>query len=153
MIPVSRISSAGFCSSNVGGSLWISHFSSVSGCSPPSIASPNTLKRRPRVFSPTGVLMPLPVAVTSMSLQRPSLEASIIQRTVSLPICCATSITHFLSPLLTSSASLIAGRFSSSNATSTTGPITCIIFPLLLILSPIRRIISFVFSSATSHQR
>ena len=149
MIPVSRISSAGFCSSNVGGSLWISHFSLASGCSLPSIASPNTL----RVFSPTGVLMPLPVAVTSMSLQRPSLEASIIQRTVSLPICCATSITHFLSPLLTSSASLIAGRFSSSNATSTTGPITCIIFPLLLILSPIRRIISFVSSSATSHQR
>ena len=91
--------------------------------------------------------MPLPVAVTSMSLQRPSLEASIIQRTVSLPICCATSITHFLSPLLTSSASLIAGRFSSSNATSTTGPITCIVCPLLLILSPIRRIISFVSSS------
>ena len=25
----------------------------MSGCSPPSIASPNTLKRRPRVFSPT----------------------------------------------------------------------------------------------------
>ena len=132
LIPVSRISTAGFCSSNVGGSLWITIFGASLIGSPSSIVSPSTLKRRPNVFSPTGTLIPLPSAVTSISLWRPSLAASIIHLTTWLPICCATSITHFLSPFCTSRASLIAGNSWFSNSTSTTGPRTWIIFPVFI---------------------
>ena len=132
LIPVSNISWAGFCWSKLGASLWISHLSASSNALPPSIASPKTLNKRPNVSFPTGVFIPLPVATTSMSLESPSLDASITQRTTSFPICCATSITHFLSPFCTSSASLIAGSSPFSNATSTTGPKTCTILPVFI---------------------
>ena len=66
-----------------------------------SRVSPRTLKSRPRVFSPTGTDIPLPVAITSISLQRPSLAASIMQRTTLLPVCCETSITFFLPSCIT----------------------------------------------------
>ena len=71
LIPVSRISTAGFCSSNEGGSRWMTQCSSPSRESPPSTVSPRTLNRRPSVLSPTGTLIPLPVAVTSLSRCRP----------------------------------------------------------------------------------
>ena len=135
LIPVSRISTTGLCSSNVGGFLWISQCSSSSRDSPPSIVSPRTLKRRPSVLSPTGTLIPAPVAVTSMSRQRPSLAESMIQRTVSFPICCDTSITLFFPLFSTASASLIAGSSPFSKITSTTGPMTCTIFPLFIVIT------------------
>ena len=68
LIPVSRISTTGLWSSNDGGSLWITHSGESLIASPSSIVSPSTLKSLPSVFSPTGTLMPAPVAVTSMSL-------------------------------------------------------------------------------------
>src|SRR6056297_1402398 len=49
-------------------------------------------------------------------------------RTVPSPRCCATSSTRRLPPLSHSSALRIAGRWSS-NCTSTTAPITCVILP------------------------
>ena len=134
MIPVSRISATGLCSSNDGGSLWMTHFSPSFNGSPLSIVSPRTLKRRPSVCSPTGTLIPEPVAVTSISLQSPSLEASIMQRTVLFPRCWETSITQRFPSLSTSRASLMHGSSTpSSNSTSTTGPKTCTIFPLFII--------------------
>ena len=72
-----------------------------------SIASPRTLKIRPSVFSPTGTAIPCPVASTSISLYKPSLEANIIQRTTSPPICWATSITQRFPLFITVSASWI----------------------------------------------
>src|SRR5690348_3731471 len=49
-------------------------------------------------------------------------------RTVDSPRCCATSSTRRLPPLVVSSAFRIAGR-SVSNCTSTTAPMTWVIFP------------------------
>ena len=133
MIPVSRISTTGLWSSNDGGSLWITQCSVSSLISSPlSMVSPSTLNRRPRVCSPTGTLIPEPVAVTSMSLQSPSLAASIRQRTSSFPRCCATSIIQVFPLFSTCRASLMHGRFPSSNTTSTTGPMTCTIRPLFI---------------------
>ena len=136
MIPVSNTSTAGLCSSKEGAFLWITQCSlSLAIGSPLSIVSPNTLNRRPRVCSPTGTLIPAPVAVTSISLHSPSLEASMIQRAILFPMCCATSMTQRFPPLSTSSASLIYGSSSLLlNSTSTTGPITCTIFPFVIAL-------------------
>ena len=47
----------------------------------PSIGSPSTLNIRPRVHSPTGTQIPLPVADTSIPRAIPSLPAIIMQRT------------------------------------------------------------------------
>ena len=101
------------------------------------IVSPSTLNRRPRVFSPTGTLIPAPVAVTSIPFCRPSLEASMIQRAMLLPTCWATSMTQRFPPLSTSRASLINGSSSLLlNSTSTTGPMTCTILPFVILLLP-----------------
>ena len=152
LIPVSSTSTTGLWSSKDGGSLWIHQCFSPSKVLPPSKVSPNTLNRRPNVPCPTGTVMPLPVATTSMSLWSPSLAANIIQRTVLLPMCCATSMTQRFPPLSTSSASLINGRSLSSNSTSTTGPMTCTIFPVFIPLSHPLPIFSS-FSSVPSHRR
>ena len=67
LIPVSRTSTTGLCSSKDGGSLWIHQFSFDSTGFPSSIASPRTLNSRPSVAFPTGTVIPAPVAVTSIS--------------------------------------------------------------------------------------
>ena len=51
-------------------------------------------------------------------------------------MCCATSITHFLSPFITSNASLIAGRSSFSNSTSTE-PAAALLLSVLGLEAPI----------------
>ena len=107
LMPVSSISTTGLWSAKLGGSLWMTHFSSPSRLSPPSKVSPSTLNRRPSVFSPTGTAIPFPVATTSISLHSPSLAASIMQRTTSPPICCATSMTQRFPLFITVSASWI----------------------------------------------
>ena len=134
-MPVSSISTAGLCSSNLGGSLCIVQCSSFSRLAPPSIVSPNTLKSLPSVASPTGTLIPSPVATTSMSLLSPSEAVSMIHLTMFPPWCEETSIRHFLPWLSTYRASLIFGTSSSGNRTSTTGPITCIILPFFILIS------------------
>lgn len=52
----------------------------------------------------------------------PSLGESMMQRTVSPPMCWATSITCWVSPRVTVMASLISGSLPSGKTTSTTGP-------------------------------
>ncbi len=98
------------------------------------MVSPSTLNKRPSVLSPTGTLIPAPVAITSISRCKPSLDANIIHLTVLFPICCATSITHRLPLLSTSRASLMYGRSLFSNSTSITGPMTCTILPLFIVI-------------------
>ena len=62
---------------------------------PPSRVSPVTLNNLPRVSVPTGTLIPDPVGTTSISLDKPSLAASMMHLTVLFPMCCAASIMHF----------------------------------------------------------
>ena len=96
------------------------------------MVSPSTLNRRPRFFSPTGTSIPVPSEITGISFCKPSLAESMIQRTISSPICCCTSMIAFSPWLSTCSAVLIFGRGRSSNATSTTGPMTWTIFPICM---------------------
>jgi len=65
LIPVSKTSVAVLSSSNGGGSLWIDQYSLALTSPASSIASPITLKIRPRTSSPTGTLIESPVALTS----------------------------------------------------------------------------------------
>ena len=92
----------------------------------PSIASPTTLNKRPLILSPVGILIALPVEVTSIPLVKPSVESIEIARMEFSPTwACTSSTTRVPSFLRTSSASYMVGRAESlSNATSTTGPIT-----------------------------
>ena len=134
MIPVSSISAAGRCSANVGALRWISHLS-VSGGSgaSPSIGSPRTLNIRPSVLSPTGTLMPRPSAFTVMPRERFSLAPSRMQRTLSPPICRATSMMRSSPRTVTLSASLILGRLPSGKLQSITGPDIAVILPYTLL--------------------
>src|SRR6185503_985828 len=93
-----------------------------------STGSPITLMMRPSRPGPTGTEIGAPVSVTSWLRTRPSVESIAMVRTVDSPRCCATSSTRRLPPFLVSSAFKIAGR-SPSNCTSTTAPMTCVIFP------------------------
>ena len=134
LMPVSRISVVGFCWENAGGSRWIDHFSCASTVPFSSMACPSTLNIRPSVASPTGASMVRPVDSTSSPRPIPSLGESIMQRTVSPPICCATSIMRTCPSGATDRASLISGRLPPSKATSTTGPVTCTTVPLRFIV-------------------
>src|SRR3954465_529960 len=96
-----------------------------------STGSPMTLMMRPSVSSPTGTEIGWPVSETSWPRTRPSEVSIATVRTVFSPRCCATSRTRRLSPFLVSSAFRIAGRWSS-NCTSTTAPMTWVIFPTAL---------------------
>ena len=94
LMPVSRISTTDFCSSKAGAFLWMQSRSFSAEISPsPSMGSPSALNILPRVHLPTGTLMPLPVAMTSMPRAIPSLPAIIMHLTVLAPICASTSMT------------------------------------------------------------
>ena len=134
LMPVSRISVVGFCWANTGGARWIDHFSCASTVPFSSMGCPSTLNIRPSVASPTGASMVRPVDSTSSPRPIPSLGESIMQRTVSPPICCATSIMRTCPSGATDRASLISGRPPPSKATSTTGPVTCTTVPLRFIV-------------------
>src|SRR5882724_10035605 len=97
-----------------------------------STGSPTTLMMRPSVSSPTGTEIGCPVSVTSWPRTRPSLVSIATVRTVDSPRCCATSSTRRLPPFVVSSAFKIAGS-SPSNCTSTTAPMTWVIFPTALV--------------------
>ncbi len=95
-----------------------------------------TFMMRPSVTSPTGTVMPSPVSRTSAPRTRPSVESMAMARTVFSPRCCATSRTRFhgwslIAGLVTVSALKMAGSLPSANSTSTTGPMTCVMRPLL----------------------
>jgi hypothetical protein len=96
--PVSRNSGRVTCSSKewerAGG------WDSLSASTGPrlSMGSPSTLKMRPRVAWPTGIVIGWPVLIASMPRRKPSVASMATQRTQSLPRCCCTS-TVSLSPL------------------------------------------------------
>ena len=109
-MPVSRTSTAGICSMKDGALWWMGHRSASWMGSPPSMGSPNTFSIRPRVFSPTGTWMPLPVAVTLIPRASPSLAASMMHRTRLRPICWAVSMVSVRPSTVTVSASWSLGR-------------------------------------------
>ena len=147
LMPVSRTSCTGRCCVNAGGFLCVSH------CSPctsprPSMGFPSTLKRRPSVAVPTGVLMPILFVSTRISRRRPSPAEIMMQRTLPSPMCCAASMTYGSSEsgMVSSVQSMerMGGRVLSSKKTSATGPITCMIVPVfnsVSILSPFGRLL------------
>src|SRR5438552_7726929 len=107
-----------------------------------STGSPTTLMMRPRHSSPTGTEIGCPVSVTSWPRTRPSEVSIATVRTVDSPRCWATSSTRrpfglvsvFNPALFVSSAFRIAGRWPS-NCTSTTAPMTWVIFPVATAMS------------------
>ena len=98
-----------------------------------STGFPNTSKSLPSVFSPTGTVIGAPVFSTSKPLFKPSLEPMAMVRTTPSPNCCWTSKTSF--PPFRVNASYTFGMLSLGNSTSTTVPIICTIFPVLMSLS------------------
>ena len=136
LMPVSRISTDGLSSGKAGAGRYIPIRSAEgSMSSPPSMGLPSTLNILPRVRSPTGTSMHLPVAVTRIPRASPSLSDSIMQRTTCASRCCATSITLESLPSPTVSASRRCGS-ASSNITSTTGPEILVIMPSFIALLP-----------------
>eukprot|EP00961_Rhodomonas_salina_P273591 3696797-Rhodomonas_salina.2 len=93
-----------------------------------SMGSPITLIMRPRSSGPAGTMMGAPVSTTGCPRTRPSVASIAMVRTVFSPRCCATSSTRRMGCSCTSSALRMAGS-SPSNCTSTTAPMTCVIFP------------------------
>src|SRR3984893_12079390 len=97
-----------------------------------STGSPITLRMRPRVSGPTGIMIGLPVSTTSAPRTSPSVVSIAIVRTTFSPSCCATSRTNVLPLSLRCSALKIAGN-SPSKWTSTTAPMTCVTVPILFL--------------------
>src|SRR5271154_5077445 len=95
---------------------------------------PITFMMRPRVPSPTGTAIGMPVSTTSWPRTRPSVMSMAMVRTVASPRCWATSSTRRLPWLSVSSAFRIAGRWSS-NLTSTTAPMIWEMRPPFLAMS------------------
>ena len=142
LMPVSKISVAGFCSAKLGALRWMGQCGTSSTEPLPSMGRPSGSNIRPSVASPTGAVRPWPVAVTSIPLPRPSLAESMMQRTVDSLTCCATSIVRSVPSAVTVSASCRAGSRPAVNCTSTTGPATRIIFPCIIDLPRIFRCVN-----------
>ena len=132
LMPVSRISVAGFCSAKPGALRWMGQCGSSSTAPLPSMGRPSGSNIRPSVPSPTGEVRPWPVASTGMPLPRPSLAESMMQRTVVSLTCCVTSMVRSVPSAVTVSASCRAGSLPAVNCTSTTGPATRIIVPCII---------------------
>ena len=131
MIPVSRISVSVDCSSNVGAGLWIGKYSFTTGFGLLSMGSPSTLKIRPRVSSPTGIVIGAPVATASIPRTSPSVEPMAIHLTVSSPRCWDTSTTRrFPFFIVMSIASLMLGSLPWLNLISSTAPMIWVILPI-----------------------
>merc|ERR1719348_2396740 len=91
LIPVTRISCSTLMSSNSGASAWIACLLSVAMGPLSSMGSPMTLMILPRVSGPTGIMMGLPVSLTTWPLIRPSVPSMAMVLTVFSPRCWATS--------------------------------------------------------------
>ena len=79
-----------------------------------------TLRMRPRVSGPTGIMIGSPVSTAWAPRTSPSVVSIAIVRTVFSPRCCATSSTSLLPACRHAARCRIAGS-SPSNCTSTTG--------------------------------
>src|SRR6266446_1100401 len=121
---------------NSGAGRWIGKRRLV--CTGPrsSTGSPTTLRMRPKVSGPTGIMIGPPVSTTWVPRTSPSVVSIATVRTVLSPSCCATSRTRVRSPWSMCSALKISGS-SPSKRTSTTAPMTWVIVPMLfLAMSP-----------------
>ncbi len=134
-MPVSSILSAGTISVKPG-AFWCMGRYSFAFTSPlPSMGWPTTLNMRPRVSSPTGISMGIPVGVTWQPRERPSVEARAMQRTVLPPSSCTTSAVTEPWPFSSSTASYMAGSCPWGKRTSTTGPTTLQTVPFSILFS------------------
>ena len=135
-MPVSNDCTRTSISVNGGGSRWIGRRCSARTGPRSSTGWPTTLKIRPRVSLPTGTAIGAPVFFTGWPRTRPSVESIEMQRAVSSPRCCATSITRLsgrssIAGLVRVSAVYTGGSAPAGNSTSTTGPMTCSTRPCL----------------------
>ena len=101
--------------------------------------SPKTLKSLPKVLSPTGTFIGLPVSIASAPLTSPSVDDIDIHLTISSPICWLTSA---ISGLPFKSILIALRRFGREfclNLISRTGPIICTTLPIFWfsIISPL----------------
>src|SRR3954469_11504022 len=130
LMPVSKISIFADSSPNSGGSRWIGQRSPLAA-SFPSTGSPMTFQMRPSVWSPTGTEIDVPVSVTSVPRERPSVESIATARTRSSPRCCCTSAISSPRSVWMLSAELISGSRLGNTASRTT-PLISTMLPLLL---------------------
>ena len=132
LIHVSKISVSVLCCAYVGALRWIGIFlTSSPSASFPSIGCPKTLNILPSVALPTGTEIGCLVSIASIPLLTPSVGPIATQRTISSPICCATSTTNKSSPFWISIAVFNAGKLLSLlNWISITGPLALIILPI-----------------------
>src|SRR3712207_3727610 len=91
---------------------------------------------RPRAASPTGTAIGAPVSTISIPRIAPSVDDIATARTMLRPMCCCTSATSRIrspaSVLASSSSALYnSGSVSDSKATSSTGPMTWTILPVV----------------------
>src|SRR4051794_7506250 len=152
-MPVIRISASVDWSMNSGAALWIGERRLVMTGPRSSTGSPITLRVRPSVSGPTGIMIGLPVSTTSAPRTSPSVVSIATVRTVFSPRCCATSSTRVRAALSTCSADRIDGR-SPSNRTSTTAPMIWVIVPTLLwvVLAAIPQSFSFSVIASAAKQ-
>src|SRR5690348_7527350 len=117
---------------NSGADLWIGERCLVTTGPRSSTGSPMTLRMRPSVSGPTGIMIGSPVSTTSAPRTSPSVVSIAIVRTVFSPSCCATSRTRVRPLFSMCSAFWIAGK-SPSKCTSTTAPITWVTVPMVFL--------------------
>src|SRR6185295_11442313 len=131
--PVSKTSTSVVWSSKDGGSRWIGSMTSAFTGPFRSIGRPRTSNTRPRVASPTGTVMGLPVSTARVPRARPSVVVMATERTQLLPRCWATSHTSGSWPSRSiSTAFRIAGSAPAGNSMSTTGPVIWMTCPSLM---------------------
>ena len=137
LMPVSNISVLDSSWSKAGALRWMPQRSLTSSSSPSSRLrqSPRALNTWPLVTSPTGTEIGPPVSRTWAPRTSPSVGCSEMARTMPSPMCWATSRERTLvspsSSRSTSSLLYISGMESTGNSTSTTGPITRAMRPVL----------------------
>ncbi len=129
LMPVSKTSTFVDWSMKAGGALWMGENLVAPTGPASSTGSPTTLRMRPSVSLPTGIMMGLPVSLTSVPRVSPSVESMAMARTVDSPRCWATSRTRLsaraeMLGLVSVSAFRILGSIPGGKSTSTTGPMT-----------------------------
>ena len=126
LMPVSNIAAFETSSSSAGGGLWMPRSGQSRGSAGPrSRTAPTTSRRRPKIASPTGTEIGVPVARTGVLRARPAVAWSATPRIVIGSIWLCTSRTSASGRShSTSKAVLIGGKVWSSKRTSSTAPRT-----------------------------
>jgi hypothetical protein len=136
LMPVSKACTRTSCSMNWGAGRWMGRLEVARTGPFSSTGSPMTLRMRPRVALPTGTWMGAPVFFTATPRASPSVVSMAMQRTVFSPRCCATSTVRLsgsglMVALVILRAVYTSGSPPGGNSTSTTGPSTCVILPVV----------------------